>query len=146
VLGDRPWIVLDGAHNPAGARALAASLRDSFPGENTTLIVGLSADKDAGAILAVLAPLAHRLIATAATNPRAVPPPALAALLPAGRPRRETAPSVAAALALAAEEPAAVTVVTGSLYLVADALRHLFGDMPCPVEGAAANLDAHDAA
>jgi dihydrofolate synthase/folylpolyglutamate synthase len=136
VIGARPWLILDGAHNVAGAHALAASLRGYFPGESTTLIVGLSADKDVPGILAVLAPLADRLIATAASNPRAVAPTTLAARLPANRTQGDTAPSVVAALARAAERPTAVTVVTGSLYLVADALQHLFGAVPCPVERA----------
>lgn len=134
VIGTRPWLVLDGAHNVAGARALAGSLRSYFGGENTTLIVGLSADKDVAGILAELAPLADRLIVTAASNPRAAAPTALAAQLPADRPHADVASSVVSALALAAQSPTAVTVVTGSLYLVADALQHLFGDTPCPVE------------
>jgi dihydrofolate synthase/folylpolyglutamate synthase len=134
VLGAGPFVVLDGAHNPGGARALAASLRASFAGEPATLIAGFSSDKDARAILAALAPFARRLIATAAAHPRAVPPAQVAALVPAGSAPARVAPSVAAALDLAAGDPTAVTVVAGSLYLVADALRHLFGDAPCPVE------------
>ena len=98
--------------------------------------MGLSADKDVAGILGELAPLADRLIATAAANPRAATPAALAAQLPADRPHGDIAPSVVSALALAAQRPTAVTVVAGSLYLVADALQHLFGDMPCPVERA----------
>ncbi|MGH7331214.1 MAG: bifunctional folylpolyglutamate synthase/dihydrofolate synthase [Candidatus Rokuibacteriota bacterium] len=137
VIGVRPRLVLDGAHNVAGARALAASLRSYFSGQSTTLIVGLSADKDVAGILAELAPLADHLIATAASNPRAVAPTALVAGLPAHRPHADTAPSVVAALALAAQRPTSVTVVTGSLYLVADALEHLFGDRPLRVERAA---------
>ena len=137
VIGAGPWMVLDGAHNVAGARALAASLRSYFSGESTTLIVGLSSDKDVAGILAELAPVADRLIVTAASNPRAVAPSALAARLLAPRPAVEIAPSVVAALAHAAQRPTTVTVVTGSLYLVADALQHLFGDTPCPVERAA---------
>jgi dihydrofolate synthase / folylpolyglutamate synthase len=136
VIGTRPWLVLDGAHNVAGARALAASLKSYFSGESTTLIVGMSADKDVAGILTELAPLADRFIATAASNPRAVAPSSLVAQLPTDRPHGDVAPSVVSALALAATRPTAVTVVTGSLYLVADALQHLFGDTPCPVERA----------
>jgi dihydrofolate synthase/folylpolyglutamate synthase len=121
-----------------GARALAASLRSYFGGQRITLIVGLSSDKDVAGILAELAPLGERFIATAASNPRAVTPAALRERLPAPRPPAELASSVVTALALAAEKPTPVTVVTGSLYLIADALRHLFGDAPCPIERAAA--------
>ncbi len=134
VIGARPWLILDGAHNVAGARALARSLGGYFSGESATLIVGLSADKDVAGILVELAPLADRLIATAASNSRAAAPSALVAQLPANLPHPELAPSVVSALALAAQSPTPVTVVTGSLYLIADALQHLFGDTPCEVE------------
>jgi dihydrofolate synthase/folylpolyglutamate synthase len=80
-----PLVVLDGAHNPAGARALAASLRAYFPGRLVTFVIGVLADKDAGGILAALRPLAARVILTASANPRAATPEALRTLLPAAR-------------------------------------------------------------
>jgi dihydrofolate synthase/folylpolyglutamate synthase len=71
-----PFVVLDGAHNPAGARALARSLRDVFGGEPITLVLGLSRDKDAAAILGVLVPLATRVVLTRArTRGRPIPVP-----------------------------------------------------------------------
>ena len=73
VIGTGPRLILDGAHNVGGARALAASLAAYFPGERPTFVVGIYRDKDAAAILGVLAPLAGRLIVTAAANaPRGV--------------------------------------------------------------------------
>ena len=117
-----PPVVLDGAHNPAGAQALAASVRHYFPERPVTLIVGISRDKDLAGILKVLAPLADRMILTAARNLRATDPAELRALLSAFDGEIELAPSVAEGLALALRDPAAVTVVTGSLFLVADAL------------------------
>src|SRR4029079_7715362 len=69
--------------NPAGARALAASLRAYFPGRPVTFVIGILADKDAGGILAALVPLAARIVLTASGNPRAVAPETLPALLPA---------------------------------------------------------------
>ena len=47
----RPTLVLDGAHNPAGATALAASLRHHFAGRRLALVLGVSADKDRAGIL-----------------------------------------------------------------------------------------------
>src|SRR5262249_50784486 len=84
-----PWLILDGAHNPAGARALARSLRDVFGEAPITLVLGLSQDKDASAILDVLAPLASRLVLTRASNARAVDPDSLAASLPLRSPSPE---------------------------------------------------------
>src|SRR6185295_20231908 len=82
ILRRDPLVVLDGAHNPAGARALAASLRAYFPGRPVTFVIGVLADKDARGILAALGPLAARVILTVSSNPRAAPPEALRALLP----------------------------------------------------------------
>ncbi|MFI5326837.1 MAG: bifunctional folylpolyglutamate synthase/dihydrofolate synthase, partial [Candidatus Rokuibacteriota bacterium] len=117
-----PLVILDGAHNPAGARALAASLHAYFPGRPVTFVIGVLADKDAGGILAALRPLAARVILTASANPRAAPPEALAALLPAGT-RVATARSPEAALAMAiAEDPDGIVCVAGSLSLIGDVL------------------------
>ena len=117
-----PLVILDGAHNPAGARALAASLRAYFPGRPVTFVIGVLADKDAGGILAALRPLAARVILTASANPRAAPPEALRALLPAGA-RVDTARSPQDALTMAiAEDPRGIVCVAGSLSLIGDVL------------------------
>ena len=78
----RPTLVLDGAHNPGGATALAASLRHHFPGRRLALVLGVSADKDRAGILKALAPLAVRLFLAPADHPRATPPGELLAQLP----------------------------------------------------------------
>ncbi|MBI2553684.1 MAG: bifunctional folylpolyglutamate synthase/dihydrofolate synthase [Candidatus Rokubacteria bacterium] len=137
IVGRDPWLVLDGAHNPAGAQALAVSLRDTFGDQPKTLIVGISADKDKAGILKALAPAAARLILTASTNPRATPPEELRALLPPTDVPVDVAPSVREALALALAPPATpIVCVTGSLFTVADALaiQRGGGDIPCEIE------------
>jgi dihydrofolate synthase/folylpolyglutamate synthase len=141
VLGGDPCVVLDGAHNVGGARALAASLRAYFPDRPLTLVLAVSGDKDAAGMLAELAPLARRLIVTAASNPRALPAAALAARAPQGS-APETASSVEQALALALAAPRhPIICVAGSLFAVADALRHLVGaDKVCSVEKPAASM------
>lgn len=119
ILRRDPLVILDGAHNPAGARALAASLRAYFPGRRVTFVIGVMADKDARGILDALRPLAARFILTAAANPRAAAPEALRALLPDA----EVAPSPREALAAAvAESPGGLVCVAGSLSLVGDVL------------------------
>jgi len=116
-----PLTVLDGAHNPAGARALAASLRAYFPGRPVTFVIGILADKDAGGILAALRPLAARVILTASANPRAAAPETLRALLPDVK--VDVVPSPPAALAAAgAAAPDGLVCVTGSLSLIGDVL------------------------
>ena len=138
---DGGWLVLDGAHNPAGARALAESLETYFGEADLTLIIGVLRDKDAAGILRPLLRRARRVILTTPGGPRAAAPDDLRALLPASMPA-VVAPSVGAALA-AAEEGSrqSVVCVAGSLMLIGDALRHLDGgDKPCPVENAADSI------
>jgi len=123
ILRRDPVVIVDGAHNPAGARALAASLTTYFPGQPLTLVLGVSADKDQAGILSALAPLASRLILTAYASRRAAAPAALRTLLPATGARVETAASLREALALATTGPRTpVICVAGSLYLVGEAL------------------------
>ena len=133
--GDR-HVVLDGAHNPAGARALAASLAEWFGDTPLTLIFGAFRDKDVAGMLAPLAARARRVIVTASSNPRAAAPETLAAHVPPGPARVETATSAAEALALAAGPPRTpILCVAGSLSLIGDVLRHAAGrDKPCPIE------------
>jgi dihydrofolate synthase/folylpolyglutamate synthase len=143
VIGERPRLVLDAAHNPAGARALAASLRECFNGEPLTLVVGILRDKDARGILDALAPLARRLILTRAASPRAAAPETLATLVPATGPAVETADSIGQALAMATAPPTTpIVCVAGSVALVGEALAHLGGgtDKPCPIENGAASM------
>lgn len=131
VMAGEPTLVLDGAHNPSGARALAESLRDYFGDAPATLIVGISADKDARGILGALAPVAARVILTRASHSRAADPAALAAALPPTRAVVETADSASRALALAVSPPRTpIVCVAGSLFLVGEvlALRSL---APC---------------
>jgi dihydrofolate synthase/folylpolyglutamate synthase len=133
------WLVLDGAHNPAGARALAASLQTYFGDTPTTLVMGMLRDKDAAGILAPLLPRARRLVLTASGNPRAAAPEALRTLVPASLPVT-LAPSVREALALADGNPGTpIVCVAGSLSVVGEALAAgPEDDKPCPVENAAA--------
>lgn len=141
LLGADPTLVLDGAHNPSGARALRQALTEYFPGEPVTVIVGLSRDKDAAGIVGELAPAAARLILTRAAHPRAVDPATLLAAVPASLPATvEVAPTVAEALVRAQSAPGhAVVCVTGSLFLVAEVLalhstQPAEPDSPCGIE------------
>jgi dihydrofolate synthase/folylpolyglutamate synthase len=123
ILRRDPTVVLDGAHNPGGARALAASLTTYFPGQPLTLVLGVSADKDQAGILRALAPLAARLILTTFASPRAASPAALRGFLPPSDAQVETATSLPEALSLAISPPRTPLIcVAGSLYLVGEAL------------------------
>jgi len=136
------YLVLDGAHNPAGARALAGSLRDVFGETRITFVLGILADKDAAGIVGALAPLAGRVILVAPPSPRATAPAALEALLPATIEHVEIAGSPAEALQRAAQDASApVICVAGSLFLIGEVLRQLAGsDKPCSLEKGTASM------
>ncbi|OLC00893.1 MAG: hypothetical protein AUH30_01600 [Candidatus Rokubacteria bacterium 13_1_40CM_68_15] len=137
VVPGRPTLVLDGAHNPSGAHALAASLRDVFGETPITLVLGVSADKDAAAILAALAPAATRIVLTRAAHPRAADPDTLP---PVG----EVTHSSAEALEVATRDARTpIVCVAGSLFLVGEVLARLGGggDNPCPVEKQADSIE-----
>lgn len=123
-IGEAPEILLDGAHNPAGARALAEHLRRFYAGRNIRLIYGAMRDKSVEEITEILFPLATEIVLTAPDAARAVRPEAL--LEAAGHPRARIAETAAEALAEARATPAGdVAVITGSLYLAGEILALL---------------------
>ncbi|KAA9086812.1 bifunctional folylpolyglutamate synthase/dihydrofolate synthase [Microbacterium radiodurans] len=71
LLGVAPTVLVDSAHNPHGARALAAALRESFDFDSWGIVLGVLGDKDAAGIVAELAPLAAHVFATAPDSERA---------------------------------------------------------------------------
>ena len=118
--GLRPLLV-DGAHNPAGAAALAAHLDASGLSGRIDLVFGVLGDKAFGEMFAPLAARARRVVLVAPASPRAIPPDALAARL--GQPELPRASSLADALAgLEGGGGDAPILVAGSLVLAGEAL------------------------
>jgi dihydrofolate synthase / folylpolyglutamate synthase len=115
-----PEIILDGAHNPAGARALAAYIDRFYAGRRVRLIYGAMRDKAIAEISGILFPHAAEVILTAPRQARALTPGAMREF--ADHPGVHVAPDIAAALALVRDAEARdVIFVTGSLFLVAEA-------------------------
>lgn len=131
VVGHQPLILLDGAHNVAGARSLAAALADEFPPSPRVMVVGLLREKDPGEMLDALgAGAARHLVCCRAPSPRARDPRDIAAAaleLGMDPARVEVVDEVAGAVERALEitEPDEQIVVTGTLYVVG-AARALF--------------------
>ncbi len=119
-----PEIILDGAHNPAGARALAAYIRESFQDQPIRIIFGAMRDKAVDEVAETLFPLATEIILTAPKQPRSLAPESLAAF--AEVPFR-IADGIREALEMASNPPM-TTFVTGSLYLVGEARTLLMLD------------------
>jgi dihydrofolate synthase/folylpolyglutamate synthase len=117
---ERPEIILDGAHNPAGARALAAYIDRFYAHRTVHLIYGAMRDKAIDEISGILFPRAQHGIVTAPQQARALAPEALRDI--GGHPGLRTAPTLRDALALVENAaPEDVVFVTGSLFLVAEA-------------------------
>ncbi len=130
VAARRPLVILDGAHNPAAARALAEALPDSFTWDRLHLVIGVFADKDLDGIVGPLAPLADAGYAAAVESVRARPPHELADALAAHGVPTQAFATVRDALdgAGSAAADGDLILVTGSLYTVADARRALLED------------------
>jgi dihydrofolate synthase/folylpolyglutamate synthase len=134
VLGEAPWLVIDGAHNVASAQALAETLRTCFPPTPRTLIFGTTRDKDLHGQLRALLPLFETLIATRyVENPRFVPPEVIAAAIHSIDGRRAAIardPAAALDLGLRLTDAKALLCVTGSLFLAAEARAIVLGHEP----------------
>ena len=124
--GESPLVVLDGAHNPAAATALAEDLRRLAP--RWTFVVGALTGHDAAGVLQALAPVAGRLVLTASEHPRAVAAAELGRLAPDGVPFEVVEPWSAALGRALAASPQEAVCVTGSLHVVARAREYL--DLP----------------
>ena len=116
-----PLVLVDGAHNPHGARALAAELGDAV-GDLRPLVgvIAILADKDVDGVLEALAPQLQAAVATQSASPRALPAADLAARLAARGVPAEVVTPPSAALARARERagPAGAVLVSGSLSLL----------------------------
>jgi dihydrofolate synthase/folylpolyglutamate synthase len=126
--------LLDGAHNMAAVAALLAALARHFPGRQPALIVGVLRDKEWAEMCRTLAPHATGVWFVPVANNRATTPAELGAAcrdLPSAPPLH-VCDSLAEALAQTAAEP--FRLITGSLYLVGEALE-LLGAAPLPVNG-----------
>jgi dihydrofolate synthase/folylpolyglutamate synthase len=123
-VSEQPEIILDGAHNPAGARALAAYIGRFYGGRRVRLIYGAMRDKAVDEIGGVLFPLAQEVIVTAPRQVRALTPESIREATDHHNLR--TAADLREALAMVKDATAEdVIFITGSLFLVAEAREML---------------------
>jgi dihydrofolate synthase / folylpolyglutamate synthase len=116
----QPEVILDGAHNPAGAQALARHIQRFYGGRKVWLIFGAMRDKAVAEAAGILFPAADQVILTAPNHPRAVRAEAIRELV--DHPHLHVAASLGEALRLL--EPAGAedaVFITGSLFLVGEA-------------------------
>lgn len=128
LVGVDPTVLVDAAHNPHGASALASALREYFDFDEYAIVLGVLVDKDAHGIVRELAAIANRVEVTRSTSERAIGVDELAELVredvePAAVDVHDTlADAMDAARAWAGESPRRAVVVTGSITLVGEAI------------------------
>jgi dihydrofolate synthase/folylpolyglutamate synthase len=122
-----PEYVFDVAHNPAGAWALRSALSACYEERQLTFVFGAMRDKAIAEMTEILFPLAERVIATQADNPRSANTEEIRRAAVRTSTDIEAAPDVASALerARAVAGPRGVVVITGSIYIVGEAIRLL---------------------
>jgi dihydrofolate synthase/folylpolyglutamate synthase len=134
VVGREPLVLLDGAHNVHSAACLREAVRQDFVFRRVILVVGTSLDKDLVGIARELAPLADQVIATRSRHPRAAAPQVLADVFSRSGRRARTTADVTTALSQACRLAGRqdLILVTGSLFVVAEALEWAKQRYPCP--------------
>ena len=125
--GQWPEVVFDVAHNPAGAWALRSTLSAAYEDRRLIFVFGAMRDKAIAEIAEILFPLAERVFATRADNPRSATSAEIHAAASRTAVEIEESEGVSEALerARAMAGSAGVIVVTGSIYIVGEAMRHL---------------------
>jgi len=135
VLGQEPWVIVDGAHNADSMQKLCETVQSLFSYRDMILIYGASADKDIGGMLDAILPLARHVLVAESGHPRAAPTDKLMSDIESRGVHAEPVSiqdAIARALARATRQD--LVCVTGSLYLVAafrlEWLKHVGAPLP----------------
>ena len=129
-------VLLDGAHNPDGVQALAATLKERFCGQEITLVAGFFQDKDWRRMCDILFPLARRVILVPIQSERSLPPSDVAEHCRRMHYLAEVVACNSVAEALEKTRSDKLVVVAGSLHLVGEALEDLKVEQRGPSERA----------
>jgi dihydrofolate synthase/folylpolyglutamate synthase len=126
-----PEMVLDVAHNPAGAWALRSALSEQYEDRPLIFVFGAMRDKAISEMTEILFPLAERVIATRPENPRAASPEEIRQAAERTGAEVEAVEDVQRAVerARALAGPKTVVVITGSIYLVGEVIRSIGADV-----------------
>lgn len=126
LVGINPTVLVDAAHNPHGARALAQALRDSFAFEEWGVVLGVLDDKDAAGIVSALKPVATHVFATAPDSPRSSDAEVVADVAEAAglavTVHHDAASATEAAREWAAVSDTRAVIVVGSVILAGEAI------------------------
>jgi dihydrofolate synthase/folylpolyglutamate synthase len=128
IVGVDPTVLVDAAHNPAGAEALAQAIGTYFTFDEVAVVLGVLADKDAAGIIRALAPIATRFLVTESSSDRAVPAEELSELVrelteDGSHEFDDLESALEDARAWADAAPGRAVLVTGSITLIGDTLE-----------------------
>jgi dihydrofolate synthase / folylpolyglutamate synthase len=123
--GENPEFILDVAHNPAGAWSLRAALSERYSERAFALVFGAMRDKAIGEMAEILFPAAEIVFAAAAPNPRSASPAEIAQAGARTGSNIVLNPDVRSAIAAARRSGVDLVVITGSIYIVGEAMREL---------------------
>jgi dihydrofolate synthase/folylpolyglutamate synthase len=129
ILQQHPTVLVDGAHNVASMKRLVNNIKAYFPRKRIFLVFGTSCDKDIPGIINELVPLSPQVIVTQTSHSRAAPPPTLVDEFSKRGIEPETGKTVTEAIsrALSLADRRDIICVTGSLFVVAEALDYFSG-------------------
>lgn len=120
VMREKPCVILDGAHNEAGAQSLQKTLQDHFTGQKIRMVIGVLADKKADRLIKKFGMIADTFIATEPDNPRKLSAAELCSQVEATGKQCSAVPAPEEALRIVLEssKDEDVIVFAGSLYLI----------------------------
>ena len=123
----KPLIIIDGAHNAAGANVLANTISKYFKKDEVTLIMGILKDKEVDAVVSKICPLAHRIIITKPDSPRAMEPSQLSTKVLKYCHKVIVEPNIPDAIDKAIDMAGheGVIIICGSLYLAGSARSYI---------------------
>lgn len=127
IVGERPWVVVDVAHNPASMRALRQTVEELFGGRRVVLVLGMVRGHEVESTVREILPAADHVVVTTAHHVRAVPAGELAEVVRATHPRVEVVDDCEGAVAEALDRCGVedVLVVAGSFFVAGPARRWL---------------------
>lgn len=129
IIREEPMVLVDGAHNADSARRLREAIQEYIRYDDMILVIGVSSDKDIKGMLLELMPLADKIIATKSTHPRALPVNTVLNEIEKldRKASYYTNVSDAVGQALLNAWPHDLICVTGSLFVVAEAIERIKG-------------------
>ncbi len=127
IIRRKPYVVVDGGHNPGAARSLKDALLQTFKPDKSILVIGVSNDKDIPGIVHELGRVFDKIIVTRANNPRSAPPEKLTAEFNRYKSDIQVAGNIPEALKVALQQAGEedLICITGSLFVVGEAIEYL---------------------